>query len=181
MSLTKAQLRAEIKTALSKLSDESILKKTFEINLHLQKLIQKKKLVGAYAPLKAEPQWPLCDGHESWAFPAVYKNEMVFKKCAFPELVEEKVVGLAIRVPAVDAQIAVPEILIIPGLAFSLNGERLGRGRGYYDRYLEHFTGVRIGVCFEEQLLAKIPCEDHDAKMHLIVTEKRVVKIEEKL
>jgi 5-formyltetrahydrofolate cyclo-ligase len=181
MSLTKAQLRAEIKTALSKLSDEAILKKTFEINLQLQKLIQKKQLVGAYAPLVGEPQWPICNGHESWAFPAVYKTEMVFKKCTYQELVEEKVVGLAIRAPAVDASIVVPQVLIIPGLAFSLSGERLGRGRGYYDRYLEHFTGLRIGVCFEEQLLAKIPSEDHDAKMHLIVTEKRVVKIEEKL
>ncbi len=179
MSLTKAQLRAEIKSTLSKLSDDVIFKRTSEINSHLQSLIQKKNLVGAFAPLKGEPQWPLCSGHESWAFPAVRKSEMVFKKCAFPDLVEEQVVGLTLKVPPVDAPVVVPEVLIIPGLAFSLIGERLGRGRGYYDRYLEHFTGIRIGVCFEEQLLSKIPSEGHDAKMHWIVTDKRVVKIEE--
>jgi len=63
---------------------------------------------------------------------------------------------------------------LIPGLAFSLDGSRLGRGKGYYDSYLQKFNGLRIGIGFECQIVDKIPTERHDEFCHWIVTEKDI-------
>jgi 5-formyltetrahydrofolate cyclo-ligase len=70
------------------------------------------------------------------------------------------------------------DMVVIPGLAFDLRGFRVGRGRGFYDRFLaqQDFQGVRAALCFHEQLqVESIPCEPHDVPMNLIVTDKEVI------
>ena len=69
-------------------------------------------------------------------------------------------------------------LVIVPGIAFGEKGERLGYGGGYYDRFLKDFTGDIVGICFENQITDKILLENHDIKMHKIVTEKRVIDCE---
>lgn len=66
--------------------------------------------------------------------------------------------------------------LLVPGLGFDEEGGRLGRGKAYYDRYLSLFSGIKVGVAFEELLQVKIPTEKHDVKMDFIVTEGRILK-----
>lgn len=71
------------------------------------------------------------------------------------------------------------DMVVIPGLAFDRNGYRLGRGRGFYDRFLaqQDFRGTRCALCFHEQLVAEpLPCESHDVPMQLIVTDAEVVR-----
>ncbi|MFP4375530.1 MAG: 5-formyltetrahydrofolate cyclo-ligase [Spirochaetales bacterium] len=69
-----------------------------------------------------------------------------------------------------------PWMVICPGRAFSRRGERLGRGGGYYDRFLvspavrNHRPIAVIGVCYEVQLRYSLPCEDHDVPMDFVVT-----------
>lgn len=65
---------------------------------------------------------------------------------------------------------------LVPGVAFDLNGGRLGRGRGYYDRLLRSARGLRVGICYEWQLLPSLPCEAHDVRMNALMTEKRWIK-----
>ena len=62
------------------------------------------------------------------------------------------------------------DVAIIPGMAFDRHGNRLGRGKGYYDRFLPLLpTRVyKIGVCFPFQLLDNIPTEEHDIKMDVV-------------
>ncbi len=70
--------------------------------------------------------------------------------------------------------------IIAPGLAFDRNGRRLGRGQGYYDRYLAdpRLSGaVRIGVCWSMQLLREIPVDQHDIPMNWICHERGVVAV----
>lgn len=67
------------------------------------------------------------------------------------------------------------DLVVVPGIAFGEQGERLGYGGGFYDRFLEGFTGKIIGICFENQITDKIVLENHDVKMHKIITEKRVI------
>jgi 5,10-methenyltetrahydrofolate synthetase len=58
------------------------------------------------------------------------------------------------------------EVALIPGMAFDAAGHRLGRGRGYYDRFLSSHTHLyKIGVCFPFQRVAMVPTEDHDVCM----------------
>lgn len=66
------------------------------------------------------------------------------------------------------------ELAIIPGVAFDRSGNRLGRGKGYYDRLLPKLDlSYKIGICFSFQLTDQIPAEEHDIRMDYILTEEQ--------
>lgn len=74
----------------------------------------------------------------------------------------------------------IPEntLIVVPGLAFSKNGKRLGRGKGFYDRYLEKVSHITaIGLCYSFQLLNELPSEDYDQKVDYIITESSIDKV----
>ena len=86
--------------------------------------------------------------------------------------------GKAVVVPRPEPRAPHPidagevDVVIVPGLAFTREGDRLGQGGGWYDRFL---AGVRpdcatIGVCFDEQLVDQLPIEPHDQRMACVVT-----------
>lgn len=64
------------------------------------------------------------------------------------------------------------DLVVVPAVAFDRAGYRLGRGGGYYDRYLENLRGVRVGLCYEQFLLPSVPREAHDVRMDRILTEE---------
>ena len=67
------------------------------------------------------------------------------------------------------------DVAIIPGVAFDANGNRLGRGKGYYDRLLPKLNNsYNIGICFSFQAFDEIPAEVHDVKMNCILTEEGI-------
>lgn len=62
------------------------------------------------------------------------------------------------------------DVAVIPGMAFDTNGNRLGRGRGYYDRFLRPLPYIyKIGVCFDFQKLSCIPTDENDVRMQEIL------------
>jgi 5-formyltetrahydrofolate cyclo-ligase len=69
------------------------------------------------------------------------------------------------------------DLLIVPGVAFDLQGNRLGYGGGYYDRFFERLRpGVPlVALTFELQLVSRVPVEEWDRSMDWIVTEKRAI------
>ena len=67
-------------------------------------------------------------------------------------------------------------IAFIPGLAFDKNFNRLGRGKGYYDKFLKDKNIIKVGVIHSSLLFDEIPHEDHDVKMDYILTEKGIIK-----
>ena len=64
-------------------------------------------------------------------------------------------------------------VIIVPGMGFTPDHRRLGRGGGYYDRYLsQHGTAVlTVGFCFSEQLIDELPVEEHDWIVDMILTD----------
>lgn len=63
------------------------------------------------------------------------------------------------------------DLIVVPGMAFDREGHRLGRGRGYYDRFLAlHPQVYTIGICFDFQLLPAVPSEPHDRLMNEVIT-----------
>ncbi len=69
----------------------------------------------------------------------------------------------------------------IPALAFDKKGFRLGRGKGYYDRALENFIGIKVGVIYSIQLLNEdLPSEGHDICVDYILTEQQLIPIQKK-
>jgi 5-formyltetrahydrofolate cyclo-ligase len=84
-----------------------------------------------------------------------------------------------IREPAptcVEIPLADLDLVLVPGVAFDASGHRLGRGKGYYDRLLEHFAGKKIGIAFDEQMVGAVPTEKNDGRMDVIVTPTGCVK-----
>ncbi len=70
------------------------------------------------------------------------------------------------------------DLLIVPGVAFDVEGHRLGYGKGFYDRALHLIAnrGRLMGLCFELQLLPGLPAQPHDVRMDVIVTENRIIR-----
>lgn len=62
------------------------------------------------------------------------------------------------------------DVAIVPGMAFDAEGHRLGRGKGYYDRFLSRVPHLyKIGLCFSWQLVDHVPCDEHDIKMDEVI------------
>ena len=66
-----------------------------------------------------------------------------------------------------------PDVVLIPGVAFTAEGSRLGRGGGFYDRFLCSLpkSTLRIGVCFSTQIMPVLPIERHDEPVSVLLTE----------
>ena len=72
------------------------------------------------------------------------------------------------------------DLIIVPGIAFDCKGNRVGRGKGYYDRLLSETTAIKIGVGYDFQLLEdNIETEEHDVKVDVIITENQCVYVTE--
>jgi len=178
--MDKRELRREVKReleSLNKAKPETHRELSLQISKHLASFIQNSSstwILGGFAPLPEEPIWDLeldQNFKERLAYPGDRGEGMSFFHCSFDELVESREFGVKILTPPPEAKEVVPDMLLVPGLAFSKKGERLGRGAGYFDRYLENFKGTRVGVCFELQLRGQLPSEEHDQKVDVVVTE----------
>ena len=65
------------------------------------------------------------------------------------------------------------DLVLVPGIGFDLNGHRLGRGQGYYDRLLPAVRGTKCGLAFDRQIATEIPAESHDITIDYLVTPTR--------
>ncbi|MNC97356.1 5-formyltetrahydrofolate cyclo-ligase family protein [compost metagenome] len=81
-----------------------------------------------------------------------------------------------LRQPRTDAPVVVPEVLFMPLVGFTANGDRLGQGGGYYDRFLAaHPQTIAIGMAWDVQEVDELPTELHDMRLNAIVTPTRVL------
>ncbi len=100
-------------------------------------------------------------------------REMDFYLVEKPEQLDTGAYGILEPVESC-ARIAASQLdmIIVPGIAFGKNGERLGHGGGYYDRYLERASQARVfALAFREQFCAGIPLENHDRRIEDILWE----------
>ena len=95
----------------------------------------------------------------------------------FGELLETG--GFGLREPGAAAPEVLPDILIVPLLAFDRRGHRIGYGAGYYDMTIASLRArksiVAIGVAFAAQEVAEIPATPRDARLDLVLTEREVI------
>jgi len=70
--------------------------------------------------------------------------------------------------PALDPSLV--EFVVVPGLAFTLEGDRLGYGGGFYDRFLPSVHAPNAGVCFTEQLVDELPMNAHDVRVQRVIS-----------
>jgi 5-formyltetrahydrofolate cyclo-ligase len=83
--------------------------------------------------------------------------------------IREPVEGMPVPVSDID-------LVIVPGLGFDEHGNRLGRGRGFYDRFLSHpdFRGISCALALEDQVVASIPVGPSDVAIDMLVTDVKV-------
>jgi 5-formyltetrahydrofolate cyclo-ligase len=88
--------------------------------------------------------------------------------------------GPGIREPVAGNPMPVEfiDLVIVPGLGFTRTGYRIGRGRGFYDRFLAQpaFVGLSCGLAFEEQLIEDLPVLDHDVPLSMLATDKGLLR-----
>ncbi|MBD5184182.1 MAG: 5-formyltetrahydrofolate cyclo-ligase [Bacteroidales bacterium] len=68
------------------------------------------------------------------------------------------------------------ELVIVPAVAYDRAGNRLGRGKGFYDRLLSNTAATKVGIGYEFQIVDEIPAEPHDVKMDMVITQKTVLR-----
>lgn len=108
-------------------------------------------------------------------FPAFRDGEMRF--CTASDATDLVPGDFGIREPGSDATYIAGEkidVMLVPGMAFDLLGARLGRGKGFYDRYLSSvdplFAPIRIGTAYDFQIVPEVPSAEADVRMDYIVT-----------
>ena len=140
--------------------------------------------VAIFAPQPREPDvellWMHGDG-KSFAYPRVAEDRLdLFRVASLHELAPG---ALGVREPIAGIERAVVpatlDLILVPGVAFTRGGERLGRGGGFYDRLLASLPAhtCKIGVCFEAQILPELPVEAHDQRINLLATERGLLPV----
>lgn len=111
---------------------------------------------------------PLCD---------TSKTEMSFYYINSFDDLNEKHFGIL----EPDAEKCVPaevndaQLIIVPGLVFDKKGYRIGFGKGYYDRFIPNFNGIKAGICYSNCIEDKLPFDTYDRSVDLVITDKYII------
>lgn len=180
--VTKKECRTQMEDRLSKLSNDMYRKKSKKILLNLLQSSEWKlaQSIGITISL-----FPEVDTYAIIEKAWQEKKQVAVPKCK-PQTrelefywiedfsqVEHGFFQLMEPVPekATRVEIESFDLVIVPGLAFTKDGKRLGFGGGYYDRFLPTFFGKTIALAFNEQLVNDLPTEPHDYKVQKIILE----------
>lgn len=170
--MDKASLRNILMLRLNSLSRDEVLSLSFQLtnqlitffSFHSELLGQ---VGGAFLPMNAEiaPSYQelLKTVPVTLAYPVLNQKTMSF---GIPQGQPRGAIWLEPPFLSID-----PGWLLVPGVGFDFAGARMGRGKGYYDRYLEGKKVLKIGIAWSEQIVEKIPMESHDCSMDFIITE----------
>jgi 5-formyltetrahydrofolate cyclo-ligase len=176
ISEEKQSLRARMRSVLAGMTIAQRAEASQAIRNHLESSalwMAAQRIIG-FQPMASEPLW--------------IAEEFPAKTLAFPRLRNEEIEPViaqehgdfapgqfGIHEPSGNVLMERPDLILVPGLAFDRQGGRLGRGKGYYDRFLVRMTAKKIGVCFACQLVEDVPLESHDHPLDGVVTEEGLI------
>lgn len=193
----KRNLRSELHQKLDQLSfDDLITKSKNLVDTFHREIVNptdfssfSPRYIVSFYPFGNEPQINIESERMDEPYQVAYvritdwnKREMVSAQARRdqPGQWEEMEVSPTNRIfqPTISQPICMPEevaAILVPGLGFTAGGERLGRGAGFYDRFLKNYPeALRIGVAFHDQLLAKLPTDPWDEKVDVILTDQGI-------
>ena len=186
MNDQKKKVRKKVKTSLEQLTEENRVEFTKKISRQLFDLNEWKKARVIGITISIPPEVPtLHIIEQAWregkevAIPKCNPENktMQFKKITSFDQLESVYSGL---LEPVDSAVKVkPEeiqLLIVPGLAFTKDGYRLGFGGGYYDRFLSGYKRSTVSLAFDCQLIDEVPTELHDIPVDKVVTMDKVYR-----
>lgn len=106
--------------------------------------------------------------------PSVKGKKMFMKKFISVEEMEHG--EQKMREPKTEKYTGKVDLVIIPGIAFDMKKNRMGRGRGYYDRFLSDLKVEAYGVCYDFQLLDKVPTHSSDVRLDKVIAPHKLVE-----
>lgn len=109
--------------------------------------------------------FPVTDTENTDIIPCYADSSTMFSRGAFSILEPEK----SMKADASDI-----DTVLVPGIAFSESGARVGFGKGFYDRFLARINAVRVGFCYDFQICNEIVADPHDVQMDFIVCESKI-------
>ena len=139
--------------------------------------------IAGYLPIKTEID-PLsameeASAHSLVGVPVIQGNSKPLKFSRWEPGCHLKKGPFDVQIP-INSNYLVPEVLIIPMVAFDRNGGRLGYGGGFYDRTLEYLRSrhatLAIGFAYSEQEFENLPLESTDQKLDIIITEREIIE-----
>lgn len=118
----------------------------------------------------------IADGKNCF-FPRCFEHSQMayYKASSEKDLISDK---YNIKAPADSSEIYEPQpsdVCIVPAMAYDKKGFRLGYGKGFYDRFLPNFMGVKIGFCYSSFIRPQLPRGRYDISVDSIITEKGVI------
>lgn len=169
-------LKSLIAQALQEMGQKTIQnQQQFQTNA----LLFLQNQVGRWGAYKARADEISLDGlvaectHIDWVYPKMKGEVLEFCKA---QDFERGLYGIWEPVATEIIESHQIQGLLIPGLGFNKDGKRLGRGKGFYDKYLQNFSGVKVGVCWSFQVLEHpLPAESHDVMMDYLLTEQGLI------
>jgi len=177
----KRALRSEFIAARARLSQEERLRRSQLVSDRVEALplLSGARVVALYAPLGTEVDVGILARRLQLRavrclFPrsVVGERRLVFCACEPFELTRGPLGAAEPPASAREVELADVDAFVIPGVAFSLDGRRLGRGGGYYDVTLKQAArAARVGVGFDLQLVPTLPQDPHDMPLDAVVTE----------
>jgi len=177
----KKQIRREIRSLKKFQPDEQ---KQLEADVVFKKIellpeFKQAKTILIYWSMKDELPTPeiiakWCN-QKQLLLPSIEKNKLVLKKYLQEVQLIQKDLGFW-EPDLIENYNGSVDLVIVPGVAFDRNKNRMGRGKGYYDRFFKKYKPVKIGVGFDFQLMPKIPVAGHDIKMDKIITASEMVE-----
>lgn len=176
--ISKSELRKEIRRRFSETTAEERKQWSDDIcsDLFDNEALVDSSTVMAFYPLADEVDiLPLLDelveiGVQVLLPEVVNDEDMVLRTYSPNSKLIEGTLGTKVSDTAVFNEYEEIDTVLVPGMAFDNDGHRLGRGKGYYDRFLRKFPEdtVKIAVCFPYQIVDQVPTEDHDILMDYV-------------
>ncbi len=178
LSPAKTELRRRLRAQLARMAPTAMTAASESVRTSIPLLPrwQEARIVAAYVALPGEPDLRPLDwvGERTVLLPRVDGEAVIFHHVESPDQLRPGAFGV-FEPDAALCPVASPSeagMIFVPGLAFTAEGARLGRGRGFYDRLLANLprSVLRVGVCFPGQVLDELPVESHDELVDLVLT-----------
>ncbi|MBI3417157.1 MAG: 5-formyltetrahydrofolate cyclo-ligase [Verrucomicrobia bacterium] len=188
ISVLKAALRSRIKEIIRAvpLAERASMSRQACAQLEHLTVWRDAGTILFYAPLADEVDiWPLIEAAfakgKKVALPRFVPVRGAYEANRVADLNLDIHAGkFGVREPAAhcpDVPLNQLDLVLVPGVAFAVDGRRLGRGQGFYDRLLADVRGAKCGMAFEQQVVLEIPAEPHDQMVDYLVTPMRWVAV----
>lgn len=183
--MDKKTVRSNIKKARDSMTSKEVCDKSRLITENILKILEKEesRYIFLYRSINNEVStsllWDCLKGTDKIiSFPRVKGDEMEFYRVLKGESLKKGYMGIEEPCPVKENLIDTDDgIIIVPGVAFDINGNRTGYGKGYYDRYLsKHSNLIKIGAAFSLQVVDSIDADEFDIPLDYIVTENNIYR-----